>query len=158
MRTKTVRVAFHRWFADGEGWSHDRWYTPRLAAVLSILDRPLKDEEEGDFAEPGLGGLFVGETCPDPDCLDRRAAARRPTILRVGFVSPTPSAVETVAIREALRALPLPERRGEQTLHFTVPAGGELASRSARRTVLWLAAGMILLLGGLVGLGLLLGH
>ncbi len=107
------KVAFHRWFAEGEGWVCHPWYDQNGREVLSVLNNKLNSSQEGDFCEVALGGVLVGESCPDQHCLDPKARDRHPSLFRVAFVPHQLDDKGRQAAREALRALPCPEHAGE---------------------------------------------
>lgn len=124
-------VAVHRWFARGEDWAMHPWFAPRIGAVLRALDERVKSRQPGPFQLDAAEGVLVGELVDDADCLDPRAAERRPCVVRVAFVAGPLSYRQQEDVIARLRSLPLPSSSGvDPALAVEVPEV-EAAARPA---------------------------
>src|SRR5579884_1348781 len=100
------KVAVYRWFDNGEGWAYHPWFSARGLELSQAVDPILKAAPAGSFCIPALGGFLIGEHCEDPDCPDPKARARRPTVLRVAFLSRRPQHEDEATLLDALSQLP----------------------------------------------------
>ena len=152
------KVVIHRWFADGENWATHPWFGGRERQLMAALAPHLQVASDA-FTVPGLGGVLVGETVPDPDCPDPKARSRHPTILRAVFVSHPPTDRQRRDLLAGLRRLSLPPGPGaNDRLEIRAPAPRQDAvtpetepRAKSKKPLLILAAVVALLLaGGLV--------
>jgi len=129
MPTKNIPYAVARWFADGEGWAYDQAFSGSggllglTSALDDVLKTPLQQEHNGElkFERQGLQGWLIGTRVPDRNVLDRLAANRGPSILRVAYVAgqDKPSDELKGEILKRLREV-LPARQGAGDLSFEV--------------------------------------
>jgi hypothetical protein len=105
-------VAVHRWFARGEDWAVHPQLADQLPEIVSLLDDRLKAREMGPFRLALQGGEVLGEMQDDPHCLDSRAQARRPLIIRLAQVPGQLRPQQRESFLSALRGVPLPSMPG----------------------------------------------
>ena len=105
-------VAVHRWFVRGEDWAVHPQLAEQLPEIVSLLDARLKAREIGPFRFALQGGEVLGEIQDDPHCLDSRAQARRPLIIRLAQVSGQLRPQQHESFLSALRGVPLPSMPG----------------------------------------------
>ena len=127
-------VAVHRWFARGEDWAMHPWFAPRVGEVLRALDERIKARQAGPFQLDAAGGVLVGELLEDAECLDPRAAERRPCVVRLAFAAGLLSYREQEGVLAALRGMALPASPGiDQGLVVAVPQVAPAARAAAGR-------------------------
>jgi hypothetical protein len=153
-------VAVHRWFARGEDWAVHPALAEHLPEIVRLLDARLKAREVGPFRLPLDDGEILGEMQDDPHCLDSRARARRPVIIRLTQVPGRVQPQEHESFLKALRGVPLPVSPGiDQGLIVSteIPVDRPVALLSRRKPPEpaksqrgWL----LVLAGGAVALGL----
>ena len=128
MAADLAPVAIHMWFADGEGWSYDRFYSEpgRLLKLIDILDDVLKavladHGGEIQFCRQGLDGWFIGMRLPDNATVNRHAVSRSPSILRVAYCKSRhkPSAELVASVVRKMTDL-MPANRGPLDLAISV--------------------------------------
>ena len=105
-------VAIHRWFARGEEWAVHPQLAPQLPQIVRLLDARLKSRQLGTFRLSLASGEILGEMHEDTHCLDSRAQARRPLIIRLVQLPGQGGPLPQELFLEALRKVPLPQTPG----------------------------------------------
>ena len=105
-------VAIHRWFARGEEWAVHPQLAPQLPQIVRLLDARLKSRCLGTFRLSLASGEILGEMHEDTHCLDSRAQARRPLIIRLVQLPGQGGPLPQELFLEALRKVPLPQTPG----------------------------------------------